>query len=281
MRMAGTVILGIALAYATLAGLMFVAQDRMVFFPEVGGRDFGLTPASAGLAYEDVNLLTEDEVRIHGWFVPAPAPRGAVVVLHGNAGNISHRVDTVLMFCRLGYSTLIIDYRGYGRSSGKPSEEGTYRDAEAAWQYLIGPRRFPESQIVIYGESLGGAVAAWLAARHPPRALVLASTFTSVPDLGADIYPFLPVRLLARIRYDARGNVARVEAPVFVAHSRDDEIVPFNHGKALFDTARAPKRFLEMSGGHNEGFLFVNDAWVRELGVFLDGSTNHSRDTGG
>jgi hypothetical protein len=270
MRMLGTVLLGVALGYGALVGLLYVTQERMVFYPEIGGRELAVNPGSLGLPFEEVELATSDGERLHGWFVPARAPRGVVLFCHGNAGNISHRLDSLLMFYRMGYSVLLFDYRGYGRSSGKPSEQGTYLDAEAAWRHLTETRGHAAGGIVVFGESLGGAVGAWLAVRHPPGALVLASTFTSVPDMGAAVYPYLPVRLLARLSYDARGSVARVEAPVFVAHSPDDEIVPFAQGQALFDAAREPKQFLRLAGGHNEGFIFVREAWVRALAQFLD-----------
>jgi fermentation-respiration switch protein FrsA (DUF1100 family) len=191
------------------------------------------------------------------------------MILHGNAGNMSHRLDYLVMFHRLGYATLIIDYRGYGQSSGSPSEEGTYRDAEAAWLWLTS-RGIKPTEIVILGESLGGAVAAWLAARVTPRALVLVSTFTSLPDLGAQVYPFLPVRLLSRFSYDTLGALQRVEAPVLIAHSRDDEIISYSHGKALFAAAREPKQLLEMRGGHNDGFIFMREEWIAQLRAFLE-----------
>lgn len=270
--MLGTLLIGLALGYGALAGLLYLTQERMVFYPEIGGRALDADPGNLGLPFEDVNLDTSDGERLHGWYVPAPDPRGAVIFCHGNAGNIAHRLDYLLMFRRMGYSVLIFDYRGYGRSTGRPTEQGTYLDAEAAWRHLTEARGFAPRRIVVTGESLGGAVAARLAADRAPGALVLASTFTSVPDMGAAVYPWLPVRLLARLRYDARDSVARVQAPVFVAHSPDDEIVPFAQGRALYEAARGPKQFLELAGGHNEGFIFMREAWVRALSRFLDES---------
>jgi pimeloyl-ACP methyl ester carboxylesterase len=174
------------------------------------------------------------------------------------------------MFNRLGHSTFIVDYRGYGRSSGTPSEEGTYRDAEAAWDYLRQARSVRQQDLVIAGESLGGGVATWLAARVAPRALLLFSTFTSVNDLGSEIYWFLPVRLINRIGYDNLRNLERIHAPLFIAHSRDDEIVPYAHGRRVFEAAREPKEFLEMRGSHNEGLVFTRKEWLAQLGSFLD-----------
>lgn len=274
-------ILGIlAAAYGGLALLLYFFQARLVFYPETG-REIIATPAQAGLPYEDIRLTTGDGLDLHGWYIPAPQtheqthaqPRGTVLFLHGNAGNISHRIDSLQMFHRLGYSTLIFDYRGYGNSDGTPSEQGTYRDAEAAWRYLTEQRHIPSCRIVLFGESLGGAVGAWLAARQKPAALVIASGFTSVPGLARHFYPYLPVRWLARIRYDTEKNLRAVAAPVLIAHSPEDEIIPFEHGQALFAATNPPKRFLELAGGHNDGFIFMRVSWVKALGDFLDEHT--------
>src|SRR5665811_1933325 len=262
-------ILGVlAAAYGGLLLAVYFFQSHLVFFPQTG-REIIATPAKVGLPYEDIHLQTSDGISLHGWYIPALQSRGTVLFLHGNAGNISHRLDSVQMLHRLGYSTLIFDYRGYGNSGGAPTEQGTYQDAEAAWRYLTGPRRTPPCRIVVFGESLGGSVAAWLAARQKPAALVIASGFTSVPDLGQQLYPYLPVRWLVRIRYDTRANLRKVAAPVLIAHSPEDEIVPFGHGRALFAAANPPKQFLELAGGHNDGFIFMRESWIKVLGDFL------------
>ena len=268
-RMGWNVLISVVLAYAAVVALVFFFQARLVYYPGIG-REVSVTPQAYGLAFEAAEIRTADGETLHGWWVPAYNARGTVLFLHGNAGNISHRLDYLLMFSRLGYSSFIIDYRGYGRSTGSPSEEGTYRDAEAAWDYLRQARTVRQQDLVIVGESLGGGVATWLAAKVPPRALVLLSTFTSVNDLGSEIYWFLPVRLINRIRYDNLRNLELISAPLFVAHSRDDEIVPFAHGRRLFDAARGPKDFLEMRGGHNEGLVFTRKEWTAQLGSFLD-----------
>lgn len=268
MRMMWSVLGVLAAAYGGLSLWLFVSQSSLVFYPEID-REFAATPKVAGLQYEDIRLKTSDGIDLHGWYVPAPQPRGTVLFLHGNAGNISHRIDSVAMFHRLGYSTLIFDYRGYGSSSGKPTEQGTYHDAEAAWRYLTEQQQIPSCRIVLFGESLGGAVAAWLAAREKPAALVIASGFTSVPDLGQQLYPYLPVRLLSRIRYDTRESLRSVTAPVLIAHSKEDDIIPYEHGRALFAAANPAKQFLDLAGGHNDGFIFMREAWVKVLGDFL------------
>lgn len=256
------------LGYATLVGVVYLAQDSLVYFPNTG-RAHSATPAVHGLTYEDVLLKTSDGETLHAWWVPVTGARGTAVLFHGNAGNISHRIEYARMFSTLGYNTLLVDYRGYGKSTGTPSEKGTYEDASATWQWLTATRGIADRDIVIFGESLGGAVACWLARQRTPRALILASTFTSVPDLGAEVYSFLPVRLISRFKYNTRECLGEVKAPVLVIHSPDDEIIPFAHGKKLFEAAREPKAFLELSGGHNDGFVFVRPDWVKALGAFL------------
>jgi fermentation-respiration switch protein FrsA (DUF1100 family) len=269
MRMIINLLLAAGFAYAAILLCVFLFQPRLVYFPQVE-RELTTTPRATGLDYEDVALHTADGVKLHGWWVPAGEARGTVLMMHGNAGNISHRLGYLTMFNRLGYSVLLFDYRGYGKSGGNPDEEGTYRDGEAAWQHLTEARKLSPRDIVIVGESLGGGIATWLAAKYPPRAVVLASTFTSVPDLGAQIYPWLPVRLLARVRYDNRARVGAIDAPVMIAHSRDDDIIPFSHAEALFAAAHEPKQMLVLAGGHNDGFLFTRDAWVAAVGAFLE-----------
>lgn len=274
-------ILGVlAAAYGGLSLWLLVFQANLVFYPEIG-REVVVTPKVVGLQYEDLHLKTSDGIDLHGWYIPAAQPRGTVLFLHGNAGNISHRLDSVAMLHRLGYGTLIFDYRGYGNSGGKPTEQGSYRDAEAAWQYLTVQRHIPSCHIVLFGESIGGAVAAWLAAREKPAALVISSGFTSVPDLGQQLYPFLPVRLLARIRYDTRDSLRAVTAPVLIAHSPGDDIIPFEHGRALYAAANPPKQFLELAGGHNSGFIFMREAWVKVLADFLGGHVAQQKGPGG
>ena len=262
-------LLSIAIAYVAVLALVYCFQERLVYYPEIG-RDVTATPQSYGLAFEPAAIQTADGETLQAWWVPAEKARGTVLLLHGNAGNISHRLDYLLMFHRLGYSSLVVDYRGYGRSTGKPTEQGTYRDAEAAWAFLRESKSVRPPDLVIAGESLGGGVATWLAERIPPRALLLFSTFTSLNDLGAGVYWFLPVRLVSRMGYDNLGSLARIQAPVFIAHSRDDELVPFAHGRRLFEAARGDKAFVEMSGGHNEGFVFARTEWVAQLGAFLE-----------
>ena len=271
MRMLLSLAIMAALIYVVFAALIFFVQPKLVYYPEIG-RGITETPHHSGFVYESVELETVDGERLHGWFVPAPAAKATVLFFHGNAGNISHRIGYLSMFYRLGYNTFIFDYRGYGESSGKPTEQGTYRDAVAAWQYVTEKKAIPPADIVLFGESLGGAIASWLAAREIPGVLVLASAFTSVPDMGAQLYPYLPIRRLSRFEYNTLEHLKDVTCPVFVAHSPQDEIVPFRQGQALYEAAHNPKQFVELQGGHNEGFIYTREDWASALGKFIDAS---------
>ena len=248
---------------------MFLAQSRLIYFPNIPSRALGPGPDSIGLAYETVDIPTEDGIRLDAWYVPAREPRGVVLFFHGNAGNISHRLDSLKIFHDLNFSSLIFDYRGYGRSEGKVSEWGTYRDAEAAWHHLTQQRGIPASEIILFGRSLGAAIAAYLASRKRPAALMIESGFVSVPELAAQLYPWLPARWLAQFKYPTAEFLNTVSVPVLIIHSRDDEIIPFAQGRALFVHAREPKDFLELRGGHNDGFLVSGRHYVDGLGAFL------------
>jgi len=267
LRMLLNLLIALVVAYVVIVLLVYFGQSRLVYFPE---KQLGNTPSAVGLDYSSVNISTSDGETLHGWWMPVPDAKGTVLFFHGNAGNISHRINYLTMFKRLGYDTLLFDYRGYGQSSGTPSESGTYLDAQAAWHYLTATKEIAPERIVLFGESLGGAVAAWLAAREKPGLLVLASTFTSVPELAGEIYPFLPVRWISRFAYNTMASLQSVSCPVFIAHSPQDDIVPFHHGEQLFQTALEPKQFLPLEGGHNTGFIFMQPAWKKTLGAFMD-----------
>lgn len=256
----------VAAVYVGLCAWLFFYQSRMIYFPLGKVQS---NPSDAGLAYEPISLMTSDGVSLAGWYVPCGNARGTALMCHGNGGNIGDRLHPIGLFHELGLNVLIFDYRGYGESAGKPSEEGTYRDAFAAWQYLVEKRNTPPDRIVVFGRSLGGAVAAALAERVTPAALILEATFTSIPDMGKNIYPWLPIRLLSRYRYDTIARLERIRCPALIAHSRDDDMIPFEHGQRLFAAAREPKTFFELTGNHNEGEVLTSPAYRQALDVFL------------
>ena len=265
----GTVLFIVVTVYGSFCLYLFLMQGRMIFYPT--GKLMA-TPADIGLDYESVTLSTSDHVKLHGWFIPATEEGGALLFFHGNAGNISHRLDSLKIFHDLGLSTLIIDYRGYGRSQGSISEQGTYLDGEAAWNYLSETRKIPEQEIVVFGRSLGAAIAAYIASRKNPAALILESAFTSIPDMGAKLYPYMPVRVLSRFQYDARKALQSVSCPVLIVHSPHDDIIPYENGQKLYSSAREPKKFLEIRGGHNEGFLVSGRIYREGISKFVETS---------
>jgi len=258
------VVLGVV--YLGLCLLLYLSQTRLVYFP---GPPPSTTPADQGLEYRELELASAGAM-VHGWFLPALAKSGAVLICHGNAGSIESRIDTARAFLALGWSVLLFDYRGYGKSTGKPSEEGTYQDAEAAYDHLARHEGFSSGRIVLYGESLGAAVAIELARRRPVAAVIAESGFTSLPDIGAEVYPFFPVRWLSRIRYDNGSKVAALGVPLFVIHSPQDEIVPVEHARRLFAAAREPKRLLLTEADHNGGGFQRRAEWRAEVGKFLE-----------
>jgi fermentation-respiration switch protein FrsA (DUF1100 family) len=223
------------------------------------------TGAELGLPFENVFFETSDGVKLNGWFFPAltNSTKSSVTILicHGNAGNISHRLELCRILLDGGVNVFVYDYRGYGLSQGRPSEAGTYKDAQAALEWL---KKRGFNQVVGFGESLGGGVAAELCLREPMSGLVLQSTFTSVPDIGAELFPWLPVRLLASIKYETRTKLPSIRVPVLVMHSRDDELIEFHHGEKLFAAANEPKLFWELKGGHNDP---LSDAALFRAGI--------------
>jgi fermentation-respiration switch protein FrsA (DUF1100 family) len=269
--------LALAVGYGAIVGLAFAFQDQLLFQPS---SRLLATPDDAGMEYETVQLNTDDGETLHGWWIPAadvsretsPDERAMHTLLffHGNAGNISGRLESVQQFHRLGLNVLIVDYRGYGQSSGSPSEEGIYRDAAACWEYLTAEREIVSEDIVVFGRSMGGGPATWLAARHTPGAVILESVFTNVPDVGAHHYSFLPVRALATNQFDNESRVADIDAPKLFIHSREDRIVPFELGRRVYEAAMEPKQFLEIQGGHNDGFLVSSDTYLETIDSFLE-----------
>lgn len=259
------------LGYAALCLLVYWRQATLVYFPEPSIR---VDPSDVGLTFRDLELTTADGERLHAWAIP-PVDPGAPWVLfsHGNGGNMSHRLERALILHRIGVGVLFYDYRGYGRSTGIPSEEGLGRDAEAAWGWLAGEEKVPPGRIVLMGESLGGGVTTSLAARHRPAGMILESTFTSAADLGAELYPWLPVRLLSRHRYPSRDRLADMDFPKLFMHSPQDDVIPYHHGRDLFEAAPEPKEFADLAGGHNASTAAQGPTYVTTVSDFLRRAT--------
>jgi fermentation-respiration switch protein FrsA (DUF1100 family) len=254
------------------AGLFLITGcgiDRpFLYHPE---HEIEATPESVGLSYENVFFNTADGVRLNGWFVPGPDPSNVMIWFHGNGGNIGHRVKKLrLIRDELGLTVFVFDYRQYGRSGGSVTEEGTYRDAQAALVYLKSRTDLLASRIIYFGESLGSAVAVDLAIKAPPRALILESPLTSIHDMARVDLPYLPVGFLIEDKYDSLSKIPKIHVPLLILHGDRDEVVPFDQGRRLFEAANPPKVFYTIPGAHHNDTSVVGgqpywDAWKRFL----------------
>ncbi len=266
-RMLQSILFIILTVWVLLSLLLWVFQPSFIYYPY---KKIETTPAAIGLPFEEIQLTTSDNVALHGWWIPNDNARYTLLFFHGNAGNISHRLESIRIFHELGLSVFIFDYRGYGQSEGKPGEKGTYRDAEAAWQFLVDDMRVQPEKIIIFGRSLGGAIASWLAAHYAAAAVILESTFTSVADMGRHYYPYLPITLLNHIKYPTLVHIDKISSPVMLIHSKEDDIVPYLLGRNLYDAANEPKTFLDIQGDHNYGYLDSGEVYTRGLQQFIE-----------
>ncbi|OSM04929.1 alpha/beta hydrolase [Magnetofaba australis] len=245
--------------YLGVCAVMYLTQRRQVFFPP---RELLATPKEWGLSYE---TLTSESgaLTLEHWWLPGLDNQPVVILFHGNASNISQVGDYATFFHTLGFGVLLTEYRGYGVNPGQPSEEGLYQDADSVWRLLVEEQGIVPERLILYGHSLGGGPATWLAQHRPVGALVIEGSFTSVPDRGAELYPYLPIRQLARIIFPNRERLAQIEeTPTLIVHSREDGVIPIHHGRALFDAANKPKAFLATRGGH-DGDLMRNSPQLR------------------
>lgn len=244
------IVLTVAILYAGACVLITVAQDHLIFHPvEV----YAARPADDGMVYEDVELITEDGLHLHSWYLPVPGDaRGTVIVTHGNGGNISHRLGTARFWLRQNCNVFLLGYRGYGPNPGSPSEAGFQLDADAAWRWLTETRGESPERIICFGRSLGGGTASYLAERYQPAGLVLESSFTSLSDAAGEHYPAFPVGLLLRHPFDTLSRMPEIHRPVLVAHSPHDEIIGFQHGQRLYEAANSPRFWVELGSHHND-----------------------------
>ena len=239
-------------------------EPRKLFYP---AKNIDFFPDRVGLSFQEVFFETADKVKLNGWLIPSTDSKYTILFCHGNAGNISHRIAKLKFFNDLGCSVFIFDYRGYGKSQGRPSENGFYRDAEAAYGYLLS-RGISDNQIIGYGESIGGAVIIYLASKKTIKALILDSTLSSVKDMIKCAYPFIPSWVFAS-RFDSENKIRSIRIPKLIIHSLNDEIVPYQLGKKLYESACEPKNFLQIYGGHNSSFYESKELLRRSIGDFI------------
>ena len=259
-------ILSILSVYLAMGAILYIFQSHFIYFPD---REIVSNPHNIDLAYDAVTFKSGDGVELFGWYVPAERERAVILFCHGNGGNISDRLQYIKMFNSREFSVFIFDYRGFGKSHGAPTEEGTYIDTRSAWDYLTKTRGVDPGDIVIFGESLGGTLAARLAAETHAAALILQASFTSIPDMAAHLYPVLPARRLSRYHYNTLEYVRRVTVPVLIAHSKEDEIVPYSQGLELYRAAREPKQFFDLKGDHNNAYALTGEAYWVAIDQFL------------
>jgi len=249
-------------------------EHRQVYAPSP---NLEAKAADLGRPAEDFFFPSLDGHRLHGWWFPADpgSPRRHLVLLllHGNMGNVSHRLPYYQAWLELGVNVFAFDYRGFGCSEGRPSEDGTYLDAQAAVAWLA-KRGFSPSQIVVLGKSLGGGIASELLLREPLAGLILQSTFTSIPDVGCELFPWLPVRRWHTIKYATIEKLPRITKPVLIAHCRQDDLVGFHHAERNYQVANEPKMLLEIAGGHNNVIAEGRADYLRGLDRFLRSHVN-------
>jgi fermentation-respiration switch protein FrsA (DUF1100 family) len=243
------------------------SQYSKLYVP--GDRFITLTPTSIDLPYEDVYFKTADGETINGWFIPAENAKATFLYCHGNEGNLTDRLSRINFFHKMKMNVFIFDYRGYGKSSGKPSEQGLYKDAQAAYDYMVRKKEIDKNSIVILGVSMGGAVATDLCLNRKAKALILESTIVSLQTQAQDLYPFLPIKLFVHDEFDTISKMRNIHIPKLITHGIDDEVVSFKHARFLFDDAPPPKKFLPFHGGHSDDVYKISDTYKDELYQFL------------
>jgi len=246
-------------------GFVRYIELKSIFYPT---KEILVNPKQVDLEFEDVFFKTKDNVTLNGWFIPHKDAKITMIFCHGNAGNISHRLEKIVIFYHLGVNTFIFDYRGYGNSQGNSSERGIYLDAQAAYDYLMTREDIDKDKIISFGSSLGGTPAVDLATKRKLAALIVDSSFTNAKEMGKTVYPFIPA-FVYTIKFDNINKVKTITIPKLFIHSINDEIVPFRLGEKLFNAAAEPKEFLKIIGGHNTGFIESQHLILEKLKSFL------------
>jgi len=244
-------------------------ENFFIFYPEA---EFETLPQDWGLSCEEIFFESEGGTKLHGWLFPLEPDAPVILFCHGNAGNISHRLENVKFLLDQGLSVFIFDYRGYGKSSGRPSEAGIYGDGLAAYDFLVGSKLIQPSKIIPFGRSLGSSVAIEIALKREVKALIIESAFTSTRDMAGSLFLFRAISFILPAHYDNLGKIAGVSVPKLVIHGDHDEIVPFSMGQRLYQAAQSPKRFFPVTGsGHNDTYLVGGKRYLKALAAFAKG----------
>jgi fermentation-respiration switch protein FrsA (DUF1100 family) len=263
----------VIVCYLCILVLLRLFEPHLIYFPGQQ-RSLLAPPTGLQLPVERVEIPSEDGVKLVGWVIPAQSEPGGLwlLICHGNAGNLSE-FDRPLHYAglrQLGLSLLAFDYRGYGESDGTPSEQGLYRDADAAYRFLRQTRGVPADRIVVFGHSLGSAVAIDLASRQPAAGLIVEGALTSATDRGGELYPYIPVRWIARSRFGSIDKVSRITVPKLFLHAASDDVIPWAHGRRLFEAAQEPRTFVELQGGHADAFDVDSARYFGSIASFLE-----------
>lgn len=264
-------IVSLVTGWLIINGAIYLQQPSMIFYPI---KEIEATPKEWGLFYEKVRIELADKTKISAWYLPHPEATKTVLFFHGNGGNISHRGDSLYIFHKLKLNVFIIDYAGYGESEGSPSEENLYQSAQAAWEYLLTEKKVDAENIIIFGRSLGGAVAVDLAAKVKAGGIILESTFSSVRDVADIVSPVMSHLIYLRYSFDSLKKIKKVSSPVLLIHSPADEVIPFELGQRLFESIQSKKAFLQIKGGHNDGFMNSISSYMSAIGSFSQSPLN-------
>ena len=252
--------------------VLLMIEDKMIYFPAKYPEGIW-NPGDYGVITEDAYFKTDDGLMLHGWFVPSNENKITLLWFHGNAGNLSHRLENIKLLHELNINVFIFDYRGYGRSEGKlPSEKTIYLDSRAAYEYLIQQKKIPKGKIIFFGRSLGGAIAVEMARELGCRALILESVFTSAEDMAGRMFPFLPVKYFIKTKFNSIEKIKNIACPKLFIHGNRDNVVPFKLGKKLFEAAPEPKEFYEIDGAdHNDTYIIGGSEYFKVINQFLKG----------
>ncbi|MBU1121523.1 MAG: alpha/beta hydrolase [Candidatus Omnitrophota bacterium] len=250
----------------SMAGYVRSIENSKIFYPT---KEIIETPRVLNVEFQDIYIKTSDNIKINGWFIPKPGARYTVLFLHGNGGNMGDRLDKINMFYDIGVNMFIVDYRGYGSSEGKVSEKGVYLDARFCYKYLVDDFKIAPEHILVYGESLGAAIAIDLVSNVEVAALITEGAFTSIKEVGKTVHPFLTLFLLSD-KFNSLAKINHVTVPKLFIHSSSDELVPFSLGKKLYRKAVLPKQFVELTGDHNGAFIESQKKYIEAIKEFID-----------
>ncbi len=253
---------------------LYFSQHKMVFFPM---KDIVMTPDDLGLKYEDLYIETDNGEKINAWFFSnndstENINKKVVLFCHGNAGNISHRLETVEYILDLGADIMIFDYRGFGKSEGSPGENEVYQDAIACYNWLITKKSYTADQIIVFGRSLGGAIAVDLASKVNCSGLIVESSFTSAKAMANEMFPIFPMSLILKYKLNSIDKISKIKCPILVTHSTEDDIIPYKMGEELFKASVGTRKFVKLQGSHNDRFYFQAPEYRNTLIEMLNGN---------